>query len=646
MTTARPLDWARRHGPELAVAVLVLAFVAITGWWLAEDSRVPEADSAAHMAYAFSYLDGFQHGDPWRWFTAFDIYPPLVHLVGAAAAAIFGIDEAGVIMTQNLVFVPLLALGCYGTGRVAYDRRVGALAAAFALGTPVVVDQFHSFMLDTPEAALVAVVAWLTLAADRFRRLGVCAALGLAIGLGLLTKNTFPPYVAGILVALLRGGWRRPLGVAVAAVVALVVAAPWYLEHLADQAVFVGGAAASFQAGYNDPPNLAPADWTYYLWTQLNIGLYLPLFLFAAAGVIAVVVRVVRTRRLDDPGVDLLAGLVVGYGVTVASIHNDARYMVPLVVYLAVLGTAWFARAPRRLVRVGGTVALLAVVLANLTMTSSGRGPHVAIAVQDRYASYVGSGHAEVLSPVGHVTGGPKRGGDLAAVLRAVHDAGGRRIKFEVASIGVSTLFNGAGATLLAERMGGLKVVTGDGLVELGDRDVLAFRRADGAAGAPPCAAIGDGTGVYLRLGADLRRPGGTRRLYCPTRVPATYEGGAYEELSPIEPEAAPITRDRVTRLLRAARAGGARQVAFHPSVADMPGVRGPEGAALLAERAGLRTVPWRDHARLGPRDLFVFRRPLRAGDRACLELEDGTGIATIRGPRLAPIVTGRPYCP
>ena len=75
-------------------------------------------------------------------------------------------------LAQNLVFVPLLALACYRVGRMVAGPRAGLLAVVFALGTPLIAEQFHVFMLDAPQATLVAVAVWLILASDRFARSG------------------------------------------------------------------------------------------------------------------------------------------------------------------------------------------------------------------------------------------------------------------------------------------------------------------------------------------------------------------------------------------------------------------------------------------------------------------------------------------
>lgn len=95
-------------------------------------------------------------------------YPPLALLVGALAMFVGGVNVASPIIAENVVFVSLLTLGCYQTGRLLFGARAGLLAVIFVLGSPLLIAQFHVFMLDAPETALVAVSMWLILASEDF----------------------------------------------------------------------------------------------------------------------------------------------------------------------------------------------------------------------------------------------------------------------------------------------------------------------------------------------------------------------------------------------------------------------------------------------------------------------------------------------
>ena len=133
-------------------------------------------------------------------------YPPLVHAVGGIAAALdLRIEDWGTIAV-NIVFVPLLAAGCYLTGRLVYGPTAGMLAAIFALGSPLVLSLFHDFLLDAPLVAMIAITVWALLASDRFNKTRATVLAGALVGLALLVKPIAPVYLIGPVVVMLLGG--------------------------------------------------------------------------------------------------------------------------------------------------------------------------------------------------------------------------------------------------------------------------------------------------------------------------------------------------------------------------------------------------------------------------------------------------------
>jgi phosphatidylglycerol:prolipoprotein diacylglycerol transferase len=189
--------------PEWPLALPLLAFVGLTIWWLVADSRVVDYDTGRHLLYTFAMRDALAGGDLLApvTFDNFNPYPPLLYLVGSVAMAIAGESIDAAIIGQDLVFVPLLVVGCYGAARIAYGRFAGAVAAAFALGAPMVVSMFHTYMLDAPQAAMVAVTVWLVLASRRFEAPGIAALAGLAAAGGMLLKPTTAIFLGGFVLA-------------------------------------------------------------------------------------------------------------------------------------------------------------------------------------------------------------------------------------------------------------------------------------------------------------------------------------------------------------------------------------------------------------------------------------------------------------
>jgi hypothetical protein len=434
--------------------------------------------------------------------------------VGALA---FGRELDSVVLAQNLVFVPLLALGCFGVACRAYGRAAGLLAVVFALAAPMTISQFHQSMLDVPTAALAAVAAWLLLCSDRFARTGASALAGLAIGAGLLAKQPFALFVAGlVLVMLVRGGWRNWRGLVVCAAVAAAVAATWYLPHLGDtqQAADAGGIGSALD-------RIEAKNLWFYGWSGLNLQLLVPLAAFAVTGAAILGRRFLRERRPDDPTPELVGGLLVGWlGVVLFIPVNDPRYTLPCLVYLAALGAGWIPAlgASGRRVATAGLVLLLVV---NTLTTSFGAGP--TLAWEDERVSvqgYTTSRALTLLSDQGWLVAAPQGDDEALGLLRALDRQGVGRVEFDPDTARVQidppVSFNGEGMSALAYQVG-LERPPAYDPVNLRADDVLFTRRPPAPGLGRPCLRFADGTGLYLHRGP--LPPGGALardRLFCP----------------------------------------------------------------------------------------------------------------------------------
>src|SRR5947209_10341838 len=72
------------------VWLAVACFVAMSVWWLAQDSRVPDWDTGYHEYLAYALHKALSHGQLTAPFTQFTTYPPLVYLIGAMSAFVTG----------------------------------------------------------------------------------------------------------------------------------------------------------------------------------------------------------------------------------------------------------------------------------------------------------------------------------------------------------------------------------------------------------------------------------------------------------------------------------------------------------------------------------------------------------------------------
>ncbi len=517
------LEWSAPAWGAIGVTTL---FISITCWWLTQDRSIPIFDAGLHLSLAIDVHESLSSGRLLTALTRTVPYPPFAYLVGSLGILVGGVGIAPLILAQNLVFVPLLALGCYNVGRLAFGPLAGLLAVVFALGSPLITAQFHVFMTDAPETAMVAVSVWLVIATEGFSRPKVSALAGLAVGLGMLTKEPFAIFVVGVVaVTVLRGGrgcWR---GLALFAVVALAIALPWYIHELSEVQGFGTEATASSSvfSGYRipdvAPSRFSPANLERYLWNFVNSQLYLPLFVFAAVGWLWTIAGFIRRRPVSRLALELTVGAFVSWAILTETFIHDTRYSMPLLVYLAVFAAGWIVRLPRR-GRIAASAVLALVALANTLGTSFGVGAPVRTALPG--ASGAGlqqAGDITLYENTGFLVGGPRRDGDFLAMLQALRRNGVREISWP-SSQSLESDFSSGGVEAL-RAIAGLELVPGGIRVSrLTRRQAFLSHERITPGEPPPCVTLDDGTGIWVRLGNPEARGA---QDYCPLPKPHFY---------------------------------------------------------------------------------------------------------------------------
>lgn len=527
-------SWSLEAWGAIGIAA---TFVAITCWWLTQDRTIPIYDAGDHLGTVFAFHDMIRSGDLLGPFNYESPYPPLGTLVGTVSAFVGGVSVAAPIIGANLVFVALLALGCYQTGRLLFGARAGLLAVAVALGSPLLIAQLHVFMLDAPEAALVAVSIWLLLACEDFGNIRFAALAGLAVGAGLLIKVQFPPFVAGIvLTALVRGGWRNWRGLMTFAIIALVIAAPWYLNHLSQFATFERDAGPHEGVPLGDAPaTLSFANLTWYFWNILNSQLLLPLFLLLVGGFIWTATWLSRHRRLlkapsarredrDQFGarLEFFAGAVIAWLLITVTPAHDIRYGIPLLPYLAVIATGWIIYLPR-IARWAAITLVFLGVSANTLGTSFGVGGTVRLALEhplppgEQVADTV-----TLYSNAGFLVAGPNRDGDVPQLLEALGRDGVHTVAWDLNQSALPD-FSFEGLVPLA-RIANLTPAITNGVQYAESATVATLvHQAPPFHAQPACTRLSDGTGVWVvRYDTSARK----LALYCPNRSPQFYAPG------------------------------------------------------------------------------------------------------------------------
>ncbi len=495
--------------PALGAIAFTLLFIGVTVWWLTQDLRMPHFDPGRHTVNSLHYYQALNSGDVGTLFTLKTWpYPPLVHWVGMVGMLLGGTNIWQPVLFSNLVFVSLLALACYQIGKLVFGvASAGLFAVVFALGTPMIVGQSHLFMLDVPQASMVAVSVWLLLASRSFERPWIAGLAGAAVGAGLLTKVSFVVFVAGVVIVMLaRGGWRNRKGLIAFVAGALLVAGWWYVVHLSDiRGLYrVGGLQTpeGVLPGIN-PPRFSLSNVAWYFWSGINFQYLAPLLILAIVGVVVTIVRL-RAKPSSTPlAWELLAGAGVGWLGVTWQLPHDARYSLPLLVYVAVLGTGWIALLSIRWRMVAGTL-LVVVASVNLIGASTGAGGETDVAAPFAPAlfdladapdgSMVRAWRATLYTDTAYAEGQPRRGGDLLGAMRQLHDRGLRTVYWE--DNGVDSEFNNEGLGTYAELAGLTPKLQG-----LRRPDDLYLSLKSHGFG-PPCLRLYNGRGVWVLQGS------------------------------------------------------------------------------------------------------------------------------------------------
>jgi hypothetical protein len=524
-TPARHAWIARISAPAWGAIAATAAFIGVTCWWLTQDSSIPIYDAGSQLETALVFHKMLAAGNLLGPFTYDEtVYPFLGHLVGGVAALIAGASVAAPIVGENLVFVPLLALGCYQTGRLLFGPLAGLLAVVLVLGSPLVISMFHVFLLDGQLTALVAVAVWLILASEDFSRPHVAALAGLAVGLGMNIKVQFALFVVGLVVVVLaHGGWRNRRGFAIFAAIALAVGLPWYIDHLGRLGLMLELAGSRGTPADSIPPALSTANLGWYFWSVLNSQLLVPLFVLALVGVAWTLVTIARNPRAHPARLELTAAAFAAWLViTFVTPHHDIRYGLPLLAFVAVIATGWIAHVPRT-PRLAGIAILAMGVLANTLGIDFGVGREVKVALVARLpATEQNSDQLVVYSTNGFLVSAPKRDGDVLGLLQALHREGVRTLSFSLEQSRLSD-FSYAGLFPLAQIAGLTPVITQTSWGRPVPSVATLLHEPITATSVPTCTRLSDGTGVWV---ARYDRAAGKLAYYCPTHRPRYYDPG------------------------------------------------------------------------------------------------------------------------
>jgi 4-amino-4-deoxy-L-arabinose transferase-like glycosyltransferase len=360
-------SWLDPTGVRAAI-VLAIAAAVVNGIWLLLNHSVPSWDQAHYLSTTLQYQDALDNGGPVELLRAIKnadpSHGPLFTILMLPLIYVSGPEQSSGLVL-NLLIAPVLY---FAAGEIAWivfrNWAARLLTIVLVAAMPLMVGLFHNVLQDFLLVTLTTLSLLLLLKSEGFRRRGMTVAMALTMGLGTLTKVTFPLFVIGpVLVvsaqvvasalrarkdgdqAASRADLRRlGLNLGAAALVYLVVAFTWYGPNFSATLDYVrsttGGPLAE-GAGPSNPYTFdAIASFTtgvvnfHLSWAILLVGLVAVALNWAR--VKALFARPLRWTPLGNLAF-LLSWAVIPYLSVALAKNQDVRLMAPALPAVAIL---------------------------------------------------------------------------------------------------------------------------------------------------------------------------------------------------------------------------------------------------------------------------------------------------------------------
>jgi 4-amino-4-deoxy-L-arabinose transferase-like glycosyltransferase len=409
---SRAQRWLDPASTSFAVA-LAIALAVANGIWILVDNGVPAWDQAHYLGTTLQYQHSLESGGPIDLLRSIHgtdpSHGPLYTVLILPFFLVFG-ASAGSAMALNLVLAPVLYFCAGEIAWTIFRSTFARLLTMFLVATtPILIGLYHNVLQEFTLTTLATLSLLLLLRSEAFERRWTTWGMAFAMGLGTLTKVTFPAFVIGPFLVVLaravltwtgrdpeveRRDWRpAAFNLGIAAAILLVVAGVWYGPNLSATLDYIRSTTSgplSEGAGPKDPITFHAITWfttgviNFNLsWVILGLGLVAVALNWRKVG--ALLGRPRPTKALWSLAF-LLAWVLIPY-LSVALAHNqDVRLMAPAFPGVAVLvagAVAAIERAQLRLALTGVAALVLAYqTLNHVTDVTTGflpDRPHVTV---------------------------------------------------------------------------------------------------------------------------------------------------------------------------------------------------------------------------------------------------------------------------
>lgn len=335
----------RREGAFVAALIVTVLLSACHLYYALASRMVPSTDEAHYMTGAVSIADGLRSrtlSGAWQGYEdALGFKAPLV----CVPAALLMLAGGGLVLPSMVSLVItffLLGIASYSLFRHCLAPFQAAAATVYLLTMPLTTGLTHRFYVELLLVLLCVVFADV-LIREPWTSLRWSLLTGAIFGLGLLCKSSFPALVAlpvmyslGLAVRDSAAQVRIVANAAAAGAAGLIVAGPWYARNWRPT---LDHARLSTSA-----PELYYPHW---IQADLSVNAWIVVVCFAAAGLVAVGVKLVKGTMKPAQKRAWVILLLLGFTtifLTAITINKATRYTASALPMIACLAAAAFPR--------------------------------------------------------------------------------------------------------------------------------------------------------------------------------------------------------------------------------------------------------------------------------------------------------------
>ena len=333
--------------------------------WINKDSSNPAWDQSWHaMISTNKYMQLFgktnltteQIEEIYPIFRfANNYYPPFYHISTVPFYIVFGNNYDSALLT-NLFFLFILIVSSFFIGKKLYNAEAG-LVISFIISTiPIHSLLMRDYLIDFSLSAMVALGFVLLLYTDHFENIKYSLLFGLAFGLGILTKWSYPIYLIIPLCYSLYTFFRKNFyekknynkikNIVFPLILTIVTASIWYI--FSKIKILIPTILMYSKKGFveGDPSFSSTSGLTHYFNIIINDYSFFYFIIF----VISMIFLIKNFKESKTKTMLLLQIVFIYIFFTILS-NKDARYILPVYIFLALFAGEFITNLDKKKIK-------------------------------------------------------------------------------------------------------------------------------------------------------------------------------------------------------------------------------------------------------------------------------------------------------